>query len=942
MTRAATARAVLAGALLGAGCAGSGTAPAAPVPAPAAGVPDRTAAAPITAKPPLLPPQAAMLMGLMPRRSVGIEQFLGANPTADGRGVLIAILDSGVDAALPGLAKTSTGSRKLIDVRDFSGEGHVPLAVVEPAGDTVVVHGIRLGGFGRVRALALPPYYAGTLRERPLGEMPAADLNGDGDADDTLAIVVARASDGWVLLTDADRDGSLAGEPAVHDYAVAAERFAQGPVTLVANFTDQDQQPRLDLVFDTSGHGSHVAGIAAGHRLFDVPGFDGAAPGAQILALKIANNARGGVSVSGSMRAALEYAERYATARSLPLVVNLSFGVGNEDAAGIAAIDSIVDAFALAHPEVLVVISAGNDGPGVSTVGFPGSAEFALSACALFPGVFAAPPEPGSRQPDDVLGWWSARGGEHAKPDLCVPGVAFSNVPRWHAGEEVSGGTSMAAPMLSGVAALLQSALIQGGGTPGKAFEIGRALAATARPLAGATVIEQGSGVPDVGAALRWLRAGHRAGRFGVRALADGGNRGYTAAYRPNGLASRSDTAQRFAVISLAGQPFARLLLRSDATWLRAPDAVEFGGAPATITVTYDRAQLLAPGLHVGTVWARPATDTLAGAAFGLTNTIIVPQSLTSPYELRKYLRAGRAEHLFLDVPAGAGGLHLRIALRDSEQQASLYLFEPGGRPFRDVASVEVGGALDRSAEMMVRGEDLVAGTYEAVVVAPPTAGVTFDLAAALPPVALAFDDRGATVRSTAGRPVKTAVSAAVIGAIRPVELRASGTVTRRIPVRVPPWAGELIVDVRLPERAWTRFTDLALSVWDSAGRLLGKQPLNYAVSRYELPVDSLREVAIEVELFPAFALADDTTTWDATVGLSFLTAEPLGAEASEALTADPDRAAALTLPSWPPGLALPDGFTPLIEATAQPDAGAPAARRGPVPGALPAPGATR
>ncbi|HET7039116.1 MAG TPA: hypothetical protein VFH97_04465, partial [Gemmatimonadales bacterium] len=169
-------------ALLGTGCAGSTAGPG-PGPAPeTVAVRDQTAASAALRKQPVLPPQAAMLMGLMPRRTVGIDQFLAANPSADGRGVLIAILDSGVDAALPGLAKTTTGARKLVDLRDFSGEGRIALTPVEPAGDTVSAQGHALLGFGRVRALAVPPYYGGLLRERPLGALPAADLNGDGDA----------------------------------------------------------------------------------------------------------------------------------------------------------------------------------------------------------------------------------------------------------------------------------------------------------------------------------------------------------------------------------------------------------------------------------------------------------------------------------------------------------------------------------------------------------------------------------------------------------------------------------------------------------------------------------------------------------------------------------------------------------------------------------------
>lgn len=921
---------VVAGALVAAAaCAGGPAArPAASAPVPALAPPDRTAVQAPNPRQPLLPPQAAMLMGLMPRRSVGIDRFLAAQPAADGRGVLIAILDSGIDPALPGLARTTTGARKLLDLRDFSGEGRVFLERVEPEADAVQVGGARLEGVGRVRGVAVPPYYGGVLLERPLGALPAADLNGDGDDADTMAVVVARASDGWVLFTDADGDGSLADESPVHDYAVAAERFAYGPVTLVANFGVEDGQPTLDLVFDTSGHGSHVAGIAAGHQLFGVPGFDGAAPGAQLLGLKIANNARGGVSVSGSMARALDHAARYARTRNLPLIVNLSFGVGNEDEAGPAAIDSIVDAFALTHPEVLTVISAGNDGPGLSTVGFPGSAEFALSVCALFPGVFAAPPQPGSRSPDDVLGWWSGRGGEHAKPDLCVPGVAFSNVPQWDTGKEVSGGTSMAAPLLSGMAALLQSARAGEGGTPATAYELRHALTATATPLPGASVIEQGAGVPEVGAAWRWLRAGHRAGRFRVRALPDGANRGRTAAYRGAGLESPEDTLQRFVVTSLVGQPFARVLLRSDAPWLKAPDILEFGGAPATVSVQYDRSQLKGPGVYVGTVWARPETDTLGGAAFGLTNTIVVPQPLEQPYALRKYLRAGRSEHLFVGVPGDAGGLHVRIGVRDADQRASMYLFEPGGRPFRGGSAVEVGGEFPDEVQVTVRGDDVIPGPYQLVVTAPPTTGVTFDLAVALPPIAVLAEEPGVALEARGPRRVTARASTAVIGAARSVATRASGGTAARIPVRVPAWAETLELDVRVPEALWPRLTDFALSVWDSAGRLVAQHPLNYALARERVAVDTLRGRALEVELLPSFAVPGEAPDWEATVQLSFLTAAPLALETVRALTVMPGAPSAVPLPALPDAVLFPVGFDALLEVTATPGAGAPATRR--------------
>src|SRR5882724_9373697 len=405
----------------------SSPAPTAPAPAP----PPRPTATGVATRLPILPPARALLVGLMPLHSAGVDDFRAKHPTYDGRGVLIGILDTGVDPGVNGLIVTSTGAPKLLDVRDFSGEGVVRLTPVTPTGDgTVSIAGRALSGAGRIgRLTTANTWYAGRLAERPLGKMPGADLNGDGTNSDAFPVIVVKATDGWVAFLDTNLDGSFEDEMPLHDYRQGREVIALGtrPLTLVANFVDpagSDSAPRLDLFFDTSGHGTHVAGIAAGHDLFNVAGFDGVAPGAQLIGLKIANNARGGVSVHASMWRAMDYAARFAAQRGLPLVLNLSFGVGNEHE-GRAVIDSLVDAFLASHEGVVMAISAGNDGPGLSTMGFPGSAALALSVGATYPGVFAAAPQPGVPAPRDVLGWFSSRGGELAKPDIVTPGVAF-------------------------------------------------------------------------------------------------------------------------------------------------------------------------------------------------------------------------------------------------------------------------------------------------------------------------------------------------------------------------------------------------------------------------------------------------------------------------------------------------------------------------------------
>src|SRR6202165_2282080 len=77
---------------------------------------------------PAVEPPVAFMLGLMPLKSTGVDVFRTAHPHYDGRGVLIAILDSGLDPGVPGLITTSTGAPKVIELRDFSGEGRVTLA----------------------------------------------------------------------------------------------------------------------------------------------------------------------------------------------------------------------------------------------------------------------------------------------------------------------------------------------------------------------------------------------------------------------------------------------------------------------------------------------------------------------------------------------------------------------------------------------------------------------------------------------------------------------------------------------------------------------------------------------------------------------------------------------------------------------------------------------
>lgn len=894
------------------GCAAGSAPTTGPAPA-GAGAPAATAA---RAEPePVMRPADAYARGWMPLRPTGIPAFLGAHPSYDGRGVLIAILDSGIDPGIPGLGLTTTGERKILDLRDFSGEGAVALSAVTPDGDRVQVGNRWLAGVARLRSFMVGErLWVGGIAEIPLGELPASDLNGDHDDADTLAVVVARASDGWVLFADTDGDGSLANEKPVHDYLVAKESFGwrapgRAPtINLAANFSEDRGAPILNLYFDTSAHGSHVAGIAAGHRLYGVQGFDGVAPGAYLLGVKIANNANGGISTSGSMLAGIAYAIGFAAERRLPLVLNMSFGVGNE-AEGAARIDRMIDSVLALHPEVVFAISAGNDGPGLSTMGFPGSASRALTVGATLPSVFLG----GSGQGSDPLAYFSSRGGPLAKPDIVTPGMAYSTVPRWSTGGERMGGTSMASPHAAGLVALLVSGLVQES-RPVVAGAIRQALMVTAQPLGGQTYLDLGTGQPDVGAAWRWLEGNRRLPDIQV----DAGVAGHTAGWIERRPGAGADTHQRFRLTLPAGAEPLDLTLRAGAGWLAAPARLTLKPGTTDLTLRVLGDSLRGSGVHVGVVtgWTR---DSLLGPVVRLVTTVIVPDTGGQVIaDLGKLAAGAEGRRFFLaerDRPFAVG-----FTTSSPGEMLLAYLHEPGGMPYREENGIGAGYG-EQAGVYVVDTRDVVPGLYEAIAVASPLEPARGSITFLQSPFRIAADRRpeGVEVRldNVTGDPVETEPFAVMVGAERAAPVSGQGAATERIRFAIPKWAVHASVDVRMDPRDWPRFTDFGVSLVDGNGRLLGKSPMNYALGRLHVDLggrgaaDSV--VDAELRLLPGFASADPGQAWTATVSIRlYADSNNVSRLEGRPLTVAPGARASALLPLSGAPLPLGEGFVPL------------------------------
>ncbi|XP_024379679.1 tripeptidyl-peptidase 2 isoform X4 [Physcomitrium patens] len=122
------------------------------------------------------------LEGLMPKKGIEAIQFLEEHPEYDGRGITVAIFDSGVDPAAAGLQVTTDGKPKVIDVLDCTGSGDVDTSTIVTADEDGFITGasgarlqinkewINPTGEWRVGSKLAFSLFTGTLINRLKGE----------------------------------------------------------------------------------------------------------------------------------------------------------------------------------------------------------------------------------------------------------------------------------------------------------------------------------------------------------------------------------------------------------------------------------------------------------------------------------------------------------------------------------------------------------------------------------------------------------------------------------------------------------------------------------------------------------------------------------------------------------------------------------------------------
>lgn len=206
------------------------------------------------------------------------------------------------------------------------------------------------------------------------------------------------------------------------------------------------------------GHGTHVASIAAGIAAGEV--MTGVAPGANLIALKIF----GQTGSSYLTVDAIEWAaSRYMT-EGTPEILNLS--IGSDYGTNDPEIDAINNAAALG---LVVVASAGNAGDTSYIVSSPAVADGAISVASSTIHAYSTADgdtQEGFALSSDSISSFSSRGPRGTdstlKPEVTAPGRAIY-AAKQGSGTEAMGmsGTSMAAPHVAGLAALMVEAETQ-------------------------------------------------------------------------------------------------------------------------------------------------------------------------------------------------------------------------------------------------------------------------------------------------------------------------------------------------------------------------------------------------------------------------------------------------------------------------------------------------
>ncbi|MEU4067806.1 S8 family serine peptidase [Streptomyces wedmorensis] len=657
-----------------------------------------------------------------PSHETGAVEFVEDHPKADGRGVTIGILDSGVDLGHPALQKTTTGKRKIVDwvtATDPITEGDATWRLQ----NAPVAGPVFTGASQSWKAPEGSFQFSRFTEAVTAGGDPAGDINRDGDTTDVFGMLYDPAA--GTVRVDTDQNNDFTDNAPMKPYKDGYQIGYFGtdnPATDVVEKTPFVVEIRKDVPMDPLGgswvgqkrdfvnvglvessHGTHVAGITAAKGLFGGK-MNGAAPGAKIV------SSRACTWTGGCTNTAL-------TEGMVDLVVNRGVDIVNMSIGGLPALNDgdnvrsrlytrLIDEYG-----VQLVISAGNSGPGTNTIGDPGLADKVLSVGAAVSQSTWAANYGSAVEKKYAMFPFSSRGPREdggAAPLVTGPGSSVNTIPTWQAGSGVAeagyalpagygmlNGTSMSSPQVAGVGALLLSAAKQRG-IELSPLTLRTALTSTARRIPGVAAHEQGAGLVDVNEAWDSIKDGATAHSYKVEAPVDtvifpAPHTGTGVYDREGGLKVGQKKVYDVTITRTSGPDRAiehELDLKYDDGTFRilGDDEIDLPlNKPVTVKL---EARPRTAGVH--SVLLEADDERTEGVDKQILATSVVASDLVAPgygFSASGSVQRNSTKSYFVTVPAGATSLEVAIGGLKEKSQTRFIAIHPYGVPVDPTAT---------------------------------------------------------------------------------------------------------------------------------------------------------------------------------------------------------------------------------------------------------------
>ncbi|MBO5303226.1 MAG: S8 family serine peptidase [Lachnospiraceae bacterium] len=141
--------------------------------------------------------------------------------------------------------------------------------------------------------------------------------------------------------------------------------FSREQINLALAENDMANRQKIVPSRDTSGHGTHVAGIAAGNGRASMRRYRGVAYEAELFIVKLGTPGENSFPKTTELMKAVDFCIRAAEQLGMPIAINLSFGNNYGSHSGTSLLETFLNDMADKH-QCSIVAGTGNEGAGTA------------------------------------------------------------------------------------------------------------------------------------------------------------------------------------------------------------------------------------------------------------------------------------------------------------------------------------------------------------------------------------------------------------------------------------------------------------------------------------------------------------------------------------------------------------------------------------------------